>query len=81
MKGKKMGLIDSITHRPLQAFAAHSAVECTFDLVTLDDGTKCLQLDTYGSTRRQIAGKKSQTLRFTPAAIATLKSIIAEHSL
>jgi hypothetical protein len=36
-----------------------------------------LQIDTYGSARRKIVGKKSQSMRFLPEAIKQLKEILA----
>jgi len=76
-----MALVTKITHDPLQANAVHRSVDCTYDVVTESDGTRYLQLDTFGSGARQLKGKKSQTMRLSPKAIADLKSIIAKHGL
>jgi hypothetical protein len=76
-----MALIEQIKHVALQSQAAHKNVECTFDVVTNAKGTKFLQLDTYGSKERKIPGKKSQSLRFSPAAVAELKVIIRDFGL
>lgn len=76
-----MALVTKLSRRTLSATAKHSLVECTYDVVTDADGTKYLQLDTYGSKERKLFGKKSQSLRFAPAAIAHLRSIFAEYQL
>lgn len=76
-----MGLVTAISHKPVNGRARHRKVECTYSVVTGDDGSKLLQLDTYGSEHRQIPGKKSQTLRFSPPALQELKRILAEHQL
>jgi hypothetical protein len=76
-----MALVKNITHQPLERESKHTDVECTFDIVIDSDGCKCLQLDTYGSNQREIKGKKSQSLRLTPEAIAQLKSIFANYGL
>ena len=76
-----MALIQSIQARPLQANARHSEVECSYTIVTDEEGRKCLQLDTYGSTQRQFQGKKSQSLRFSPLGLAELKKIIQQNGL
>jgi hypothetical protein len=75
-----LALIENIKPQPLQSLAKHSAVECTFTVVTAD-GKKYLQLDTYGSAQRAIPGKKSQSLRFGPEALHQLKQIIQENGL
>ena len=43
--------------------------------VTERVGERVLQIDTYGSSDRQIPNKKSQSLRFSPEAIEQLKAI------
>jgi hypothetical protein len=45
--------------------------------VTDDDGNKFLQLDTYGSNSRKLAGKISQTIQFDRGAARQLKELIA----
>jgi hypothetical protein len=75
-----MALVEHIAPRKLEALAPHSTVECTFDIVE-DNGVRLLQLDTYGSKTRRVVGKKSQSLRFSPTAIADLKRILDEQSL
>ena len=76
-----MALIQSIYEKPLHSHAKHSEVECSYTIVTDDQGQRYLQLDTYGSTQRAIPGKKSQSLRFSPDALAALKAIIQQNEL
>lgn len=76
-----MGLVTAILHKPVSGRAQHRRVECTYSVVTDHDGSRLLQLDTYGSEDRQIPGKKSQTLRFSPQALQELKRILSEHQL
>jgi len=63
----------------LQSNAKHSMAKATYSVVTEIDGTKFLQIDTYGSPNRKIVGKKSQSIRLSPGAIAELKTILAGH--
>ena len=76
-----MALVSSITHQASLEPLTHAAADCTYDIVTDEEGRKCLQIDTYGSKARQILGKKSQSLRFDAAAITQLKQIIELHGL
>jgi hypothetical protein len=76
-----MALVKNITHQPLERESKHTDVVCTFDVVIGADGSKCPQLDTYGSNQREIKGKKSQSLRLSPQAIAQLKIIFAKYGL
>ncbi len=43
-----------------------------------ESNTKILQIDTYGSSDRQIPGKQSQTLQFGPEAAAQLYRILKD---
>lgn len=75
-----MALIKDIKPLTLKTSAKHSDAECTFSVID-EGGRKLLQLDTYGSSGRQIPGKKSQSLRFTPEALLVLKQIIQNNGL
>jgi hypothetical protein len=76
-----MGRVTHIRKQALSISAPHRDVECTYDVVTADNGEKLLQLDTYGSATRQVPGKKSQSIRFSPSALAELKAIIRDNNL
>jgi len=70
-----MALVRKLEEQKLEKDSPHMEVECTYSIV---DG-QYLQIDTYGSKERQIPGKKSQSIRFAPEAIAQLKTLLQEH--
>jgi len=76
-----MALVENISPLKLGRDVDHRSVECTFDVITNANGEKFLQLDTYGSSARQLRGKKSQSLRLSPNALQQLKQIIHTHKL
>lgn len=71
-----MGIVNKLDKITLERGSPHRDVECTYSIVIGDNGKKLLQIDTYGSANRQIPGKKSQSIRFTPEAIKQLRDII-----
>lgn len=71
-----MAMVRQLNAMPLEKNAKHTEVNCTYTIVVEDDGRKYLQVDTYGSTTREILEKKSQTIRFSPEAIAQLRTIL-----
>ena len=71
-----MAIVRKMTPLTLERDTKHQEVDCTFCVVTGSDGQKSLQIDTYGSSLRQMPGKKSQSLRFSPEAIEQLRSIL-----
>jgi len=73
-----VALVTELEEHQLLATARHTAVRCTYSIVTDDEGRPCLQLDTYGSSTRKILGKKSQSLRFSPEAIEQLRAVIEQ---
>jgi hypothetical protein len=74
-----MALVQKLRHLSLEKAGAHLPVECTYSVILDLQGRRCLQIDTYGSSGRKLPGKKSQSLRFTPEALAQLKSILESH--
>jgi hypothetical protein len=74
-----MAIVRHLEEQYLQIEAKHTDTECTYSLVKDKAGIKHLQIDTYGSAERKIAGKKSQSIRFAPEAVAELRAIIARH--
>ena len=62
----------------LERDSRHTEVDSTYSIIIDPDGAKYLQIDTYGSNRRQITGKKSQSLRLAPEAIKQLKKILKD---
>lgn len=76
-----MAIVKNIERQALVRDSKHSIVECTYDVVIGVDGFKYLQIDTYGSSQRRLKGKKSQSLRLAPEAIARIKEIFEIHAL
>lgn len=75
-----MALVAKLHQITLERTTPHDEVECTYSIVLGDKGEKFLQIDTYGSKERKMLNKKSQSIRFSPEAIAQLKRIIADLS-
>ena len=71
-----MAIVRKLTQVQLEKESKHTEVDCTYSIVESNDGTKYLQIDTYGSASRKIPNKKSQSIRFSPEAILQLKKII-----
>jgi hypothetical protein len=74
-----MAIVRHLEEHALQIEAIHTETECTYSLVKDRDGNRYLQIDTYGSSGRKIEGKKSQSIRFAPEAVAELRQIIQRH--
>ena len=74
-----MAIIRKLERINLERDSSHSEVECTYSIVTGSEGHKFLQIDTYGSTVRKFPGKKSQSIRFSPEAIAQLREILTRE--
>ena len=73
-----MALVKKLTPSEMENGSEHPEVECTYAVVSDEAGSRHLQIDTYDSKSRQVLGKKSQSLRFSPEAIQQLKQIISE---
>jgi hypothetical protein len=71
-----LAIVSKLEKLTLDRDTNHTDVKCTYSIVTDEDGHNCLQIDTYGSTKRQIPGKKSQTIRFTREALVQLRAIL-----
>jgi len=74
-----MAIIRKLERIDLQRDSSHSEVECTYSIVQGSGGQRFLQIDTYGSADRQFPGKKSQSVRFSPEAIAQLRRILTRE--
>lgn len=74
-----MAIVGDLQRRDFEKYSPHTEVEATYSVIEEPDGSKTLQIDTYGSKQRQIPGKVSQTIRFTSAALKQLAGIIGEH--
>ena len=74
-----MAIVRRLSPVTLERETRHSEAECTYSIVSDDQGRRYLQVDTYGSTDRQIPGKKSQSIRFAPEAIKQLRELLGTH--
>ena len=74
-----MAMIKHLTKVDLEVVSAHSEASASYSIVTDPDGRRYLQLDTYGSEVRKLKGKKSQSIRLSPEAIAELEGILAKY--
>jgi hypothetical protein len=74
-----MAVVHRLEHKALDKDSPHTDVDCTYSIVTGDQGHRYLQIDTYGSTTRKIPGKKSQSIRFAPEAIEQLKMLLQQQ--
>ena len=75
-----MAIVRHLKRLTLERDSMHSEVkDCTYSIVQGDDGRKSLQIDTYGSAYRKMPDKKSQSIRFSPEAIAQLRKILSEE--
>ena len=71
-----MAIIRKLEPITLEVEAKHTEVNSTYTIIVDQSGEKYLQIDTYGSKKRKIPEKKSQSIRFSPEAIKQLRSII-----
>ena len=71
-----MALVHELRHQMLERDVRHSEAAATYTIVSDPNGTRYLQIDTYGSSVREMPGKKSQSIRFSPSAINQLKQIL-----
>ena len=71
-----MALIKKLEQLTMDRNSIHEPVSATYTISTGDDGKKYLQIDTYGSSQRQILGKKSQSIQFGPDTVDEIRSVI-----
>jgi hypothetical protein len=71
-----MALIKKLEQLTMDRNSIHEPVSATYTIFTGDDGKKYLQIDTYGSSQRQILGKKSQSIQFGPDTVDEIRSVI-----
>ncbi len=70
-----MAIVRKLEKIELERDSSHTEVDATYSIVNGGNGETYLQIDTYGSKERKMAGKKSQSIRFSPEAINQLKDI------
>lgn len=71
-----MALVQNLTEGVKSRHTIHKKTEATYFTVLDNDGTKYLQIDTYGSDEREMPGKVSQSIQFSPKAIEQLKKLL-----
>ena len=71
-----MAIVKKLESIQLERGSKHTEVNCTYSIITDEKGSKCLQIDTYGSATRKFPGKKSQSIRFSPGAIEQPRNIL-----
>lgn len=74
-----MAIVRKLERITLEHDSPHSEVNSTYSIIQADDGSKSLQIDTYGSAHRKMPDKKSQSIRFSPEALDQLRSILSEE--
>jgi hypothetical protein len=70
-----MALVTNLREGFKNRHTIHKQTECSY-FVVHDGRNKYLQIDTTGSEDRQMAGKTSQSIQFSPEAIKQLKEIL-----
>lgn len=74
-----MAIVRKLKKITLERDSSHiETKDCTYSIIQGDDG-KSLQIDTYGSAHRKMPNKKSQSIRFSPEAIAQLREILSKE--
>lgn len=75
-----MAIVRSLKRLNMVRPSKHTEVNATYTLIPSEDGP-FLQIDTYGSARRRLRGKKSQSIRFSPEALVQLSEIIGNNKM
>jgi len=70
-----MALIKSFTEKKPERDSSHTEVEATWYVGGVGQ-SRFLQIDTYGSSDRLIAGKVSQSIRLDARAAGELRALI-----
>lgn len=79
LKGANMAIVRHLDPPQPSVEARHTGTTCTYSVVRDEKGAAYLQIDTYGSSNRQIPGKKSQSIRFASQAVGELKQILRDE--
>jgi hypothetical protein len=74
-----MAIVKKLERINLERDSHHSEVDCTYSIIQGREGHRYLQIDTYGSALRKFPGTKSQSIRFSPEAIAQLREILTKE--
>ena len=71
-----MARIERISELEMERTSVHGPVEATYSVLYDEEGQKLVQIDTYGSTERVFAGKKSQSIQIDRDMAARLRQIL-----
>lgn len=72
-----MALLRTLSEVKMDRNAVHDPVaDATFSVFHDSEGRSYLQIDTYGSAKRKMPGKKSQSIQFGPEALEQLRAIL-----
>ena len=74
-----MALVIKIEKGFKNRHSIHKKTECSYFIVYDKAGKKYLQLETTGSEDREIPGKVSQSIQFSPEAIKQLKELLSKE--
>jgi hypothetical protein len=76
-----MALVRKLEKSSMLRTGVHEPVDCTYTVFQDAAGRRYLQIDTYGSTGRQLPGRKSQSIQFGPEAIGALHRLLQDENL
>jgi hypothetical protein len=76
-----MALVKNLESVTKERNSVHGPVDCAYTIFAANDGKRYLQLDTFGSRSRKIAGKISQSMQFDEDLAHQLVRIINEELL
>ena len=63
MQTLAMAKIKALTYKPALNARAHTECLGTYSIGSENNGARFIQIDTYGTEARQMAGKQSQSIR------------------
>ncbi|MEO1492003.1 MAG: methionyl-tRNA formyltransferase [Pseudomonadota bacterium] len=70
-----MALVNSLVRKDLSRPTLHKGIEASYSFFE-HDGRRLLQIDSFGTTEREMPGKKSQTLQFDDETASQLFAIL-----
>jgi hypothetical protein len=73
-----MALVERMERLDKDQSDVHRPTRCTYSILDACDGTRVLQLDTYGTASRRNPDKVSQSLQFNRASASQLLELIHE---
>lgn len=74
-----MALVTNLEKGFKDRHSIHKKTECSYFIVYDKNGKKYLQLETTGSADREIPGKVSQSIQFSPEAIKELIVLLSKE--